>query len=243
MNKQFPEKVHNTKTLETISNAKNFNEWMYQVIARHCNGQILEIGCGIGNISEFFIHAKSNITLIDINNSYLQTSRRKFGNCPTLHDFIQFDFAEPNIEYNYPNLINQFDTIFALNVLEHIPNHKKALHNANKMLKPGGKLIILVPAFQCLFNQFDEKLDHQRRYSKTSLQSIINGSGFYVTQSQYFNCIGILGWFISGNILQKKQIPKNQMKLYNFLVPLWKIIDRVTSRWLGLSLIQVAIKK
>jgi 2-polyprenyl-3-methyl-5-hydroxy-6-metoxy-1,4-benzoquinol methylase len=139
-------------------------------------------------------------------------------------------------------MLGKFDTIFALNVVEHIPDHEQALRNAMKMLRPGGKVVILVPAFQFLFNGFDKQLDHQRRYTRKTLKKLIEGSGFKLKSTQYFNFIAILGWYISGNILKKEMIPGGQMKLYDKLVPLWKIIDFFTNRIAGVSVIQVGKK-
>ena len=53
---QFLEKdKFGLETLDTIAEADKFNEWMYQILKPFCNGEILEIGSGIGNISSFFI--------------------------------------------------------------------------------------------------------------------------------------------------------------------------------------------
>lgn len=233
---------YGTDTLEVISEAGHFNRWMYETIKPHCSGEILEIGSGIGNISQFFIHDGAEISLSDIENSYFPRLREKFGDKKNLKGMYLLDFSDKNLEKNYPEMLGKFDTVFALNVVEHIPNHEQAMRNAMKMLKPGGKVVILVPAFQWLYNGFDEQLDHQRRYTRKSLKKLIEGSGFELKSTQYFNFIAILGWYISGTILRKEMIPGGQMKLYDKLVPLWKIIDFFTSRIAGVSVIQVGEK-
>lgn len=234
---------YGTKTLEIISDANSFNRWMYETIIPHCFGEILEIGSGIGNISHFFIEDGKNITLSDIEKRYFPQLKEKFGHHKNLGGIFQFDLANENIELSHPELINCFDTIFAINVIEHIPNHEKAIQNASKFLREGGKIVILVPAFQRLFNQFDKQLDHQRRYTAESLKSVLEKSNFKIIHSQYFNIAGMLGWIISGNILRNKIIPKEQMKVYNALVPVWKIIDFFTRKFVGISVIQVGEKK
>lgn len=104
-------------------------------------------------------------------------------------------------------------------------------------------MVILVPAFQFLFNGFDEQLGHYRRYTDSTLKSLIGSAGFEVINSRYFNFIGTLGWYISGNVLRKKMIPGGQMKLYNALVPVWKTIDVFMRPFIGLSVICVGNKK
>ncbi len=233
---------YGTDTLEVISAANHFNRWMYDTIQPHCHGEILEIGSGIGNISQFFLHDGANITLSDIERSYFPRLQEKFGKYKNLQGMHRLDFSDKNLEKNHPELLAKFDTIFALNVVEHIPDHKQALKNAYKMLRKGGKVIILVPAFQRLYNGFDEQLDHQRRYSRSALTTLIENSGFEIKHKQYFNFIAIFGWYISGTILRKKMIPNGQMKFYDHMVPLWKVLDFFMQRIAGISVIQVGEK-
>ncbi len=234
---------YGTDTLEVISDATRFNRWMYETIKPHCSGEILEIGSGIGNISQFFIKEGADISLSDIESSYFPRLEQKFGKFPNLKSMHRLSFSDKNLEKNFPELINSFDTIFALNVVEHIPDDRLAMENAMKMLKPGGKVVILVPAFQWLYNGFDKQLDHQRRYSQKSLRNLLEGAGFSVIHRQYFNFIAIFGWYISGTVLRKKIIPGGQMRFYDALVPVWKLIDFFTRKLVGISIIQVGVKK
>ena len=234
---------YGTETLEVISEANHFNRWMYETIKPHCSGEILEIGSGIGNISQFFIHDGARISLSDIENSYFPRLKENFSKYPNLQAMYRIDFSDKKLEQNHPELLEKFDTIFALNVVEHIPDHVQAMKNAMKMLKPGGKVVILVPAFQSLYNGFDVQLDHQRRYTQKSLRQLIESAGFKVVHHQFFNFIAILGWFISGTVFRKSIIPGSQMRFYDALVPLWKMIDIFTQKFVGISVIQVGIKE
>lgn len=233
---------YGTDTLEVISEAKEFNQWMFQIIKPHCTGNILEIGSGIGNISQYFIEDGANISLSDIETSYFPLLKDKFAGKDNFKGVRLLDLSDKELDKKHPELIEAYDTIFALNVVEHIPDHEQAMKNALKMLRPGGKVVILVPAFQWLFNGFDEQLDHQRRYTRKSLTTLLEGAGFKVIHKQYYNAMGVLGWFVSGNIMKKKMIPGGQMKLYNSLVPLWKVLDFFTKKIIGLSVVQVGLK-
>lgn len=233
---------YGTDTLEVISEAHHFNRWMYDTIKPHCRGEILEIGSGIGNISQFFINDGASISLSDIENSYFPILKEKFGESKNLKGMYRLDFSDKNLEKNHPEMIGRFDTIFALNVVEHIPDHEQALKNALKMLRKGGKVVILVPAFQCLYNGFDKQLDHCRRYTQKSLQTLLESSGFEIKHRQFFNFIAIFGWFISGTILRKSIIPGGQMRFYDAMVPVWKVLDFFTKKLVGISVIQVGLK-
>lgn len=233
---------YGTETLEVISQAKKFNRWMFETIKPHCSGKILEIGSGIGNISEFFIDAGFDITLSDYENSYFPLLKKKFEGKENFGGIHLMDFSDKDLAKKFPDLNGRFDTVFALNVVEHIEDHVQALENAGKMLKKGGKVIILVPAFQSLYNSFDEQLEHYRRYTGKSLKAVLEEAGFEVVHSRYFNFMAIFGWFFSGKVLKKRIIPNNQLMLFNALVPVWRVLDHFTNRFAGVSVIQVGKK-
>lgn len=234
--------VYGTETLEVISEAVQFNRWMYQTIRPHCQGNILEAGSGIGNISRFFLEHGSFITLSDFDTEYLPRLQQRFGQYPNLQGVYRIDLSDRDMEKQHAALLGSFDTVFALNVLEHVGDQAQALQNMYKLLRKGGKVLILVPAFQCLFNGFDEQLEHHRRYTAKSLKKELERAGFSVTSSSYFNFMAIFGWFVSGTLLRKRMIPAGQMRFFDALVPLWKLLDRVFSRFAGISVIQVGQK-
>ena len=225
------------ETLNVIANADKFNKWMYDTIAPACKGNILEIGSGIGNISNYFLQNGSTITLSDLRDNYLEILKHKFENYQNLKGVITLNLVDKDFENKYAHLLNSFDTVYALNVVEHIEDDQLAIANCRKLLKENGSLVILVPAYQFLYNRFDKELEHYRRYTTTSLNNLFTKNNFNIRKSQYFNAAGILGWFLSGKILNKKTIPEGQMKLYNLLVPIFKITDRLVLNKVGLSII------
>jgi len=226
--------------LESVTAAPLFNKWMYDTIVRYCSGKILEIGSGTGNISEFFIKDNKNINLSDVRKEYCDILLNKF---PSQKDQIfLMDLVKENFDSEYASLIGTFDTVFALNVIEHIKDNQKALTNCHKLLKPGGTIIILVPAYEWLYNVLDEELYHYQRYTKSTLEDVLKRSSFRIEKSFYFNFVGMAGWFYAGKILKEKTLTKNKMSLYNKLVPINKLLDRIIFNSAGLSVVSVGIK-
>ncbi len=230
------------ETLDAIGKADRFNRWMYQTIKPHCKGSVLEIGSGAGNISKYFLADNFRITLSDIRESYCQRLSEKFGAESGLDGVSILNLTDPHFDKNHKALFNTFDTVFALNVVEHIEDDMLAVKNARKLLRPEGHLIILVPAYPKLYNRFDTGLGHYRRYTQKSLSRLFVANDFNIKAKQYFNFVGIFGWFFSGRILQKDMIPEGQMNIFNRLVPLFKIADAVVFRRFGLSAIVVGKK-
>ncbi len=236
MYKEVDEEGH--LTLDVISNAVRFNRWMFDTISPFCAGSVLEIGSGIGNISQFFIADNRPLTLSDLRENYCSILSAKFPD----NKVVQLNLIEEKFEDIYSDYLETFDSIFALNVIEHIQDDHLAIQNCKKLLKPGGKLIILVPAYQVLYNEFDKSLEHFRRYNKKTLNSLMLENDLTIVKSFYFNFFGIIGWLVSGSILKYKTIPKGQMGFYNSLVPLIKMMDKITFNKIGLSVVSVAKK-
>jgi hypothetical protein len=103
-------------------------------------------------------------------------------------------------------------------------------------------MVILVPAYHQLYNRFDRELEHFRRYDRKKLNDLLVAANLTVIHSQYFNVMGIPGWYISGKLQKNKTIPKSQMSLYNKLVPIFKLIDKIVLNRVGLSVISVGRK-
>jgi SAM-dependent methyltransferase len=228
--------------LQLLSETKALNKWMFDTILPAVKGNILEIGSGIGNISSQFVKAGASITLSELDPAYCKLLRDKFYRTPKVLAIYQLDLVHPEFLKVYSSLLNSFDTIVALNVVEHIANDNQAIANARSLLASGGHLIILVPAYQVLYNGMDRALDHYRRYTRNSIKQLLS-SGFDVLSARYFNLAGIFGWFVSGTIFKKKYPTASPLRLYNKLVPLFRLVDKITFHQVGLSVIAVAQKK
>lgn len=224
--------IEGEQILKSMSKGIKLNHWMYSQIKPYVTGKTLEIGSGIGNISRYFIENGDEIYLSDIRDQYLKLLKSKFPD----NEVIKIDLVDPDFDEKHSKLFESFELVFALNVIEHIQDDKKALINLSKLLKPNGFIYILVPAHQILFNNFDKTLFHYRRYNKTKLIDAFPNA-IKIKKSWYFNFAGIFGWFIVGKILNKKTIPESNMILYNLLTPLFKLLDYLTFNKLGLSVI------
>src|SRR4051812_42262760 len=103
------------ETLDVIAGADQFNEWMYQTIKPWCDGKILEVGSGIGNISSYFLRDGLDLTLSDIRANYCEVLKKKFK---LQEKVIQLDLTHAEFTTTYAKHLNQYNTVFALNVVE-----------------------------------------------------------------------------------------------------------------------------
>lgn len=126
------------KNLEIISENYRFNDWMYEQVykgLRDTNGDILEVGSGLGTFSEKIIQNKSSgskIVLTDISDIYLLGLKQKYSS----NNNVSVRRLDLNNREDYQNIgYEQFDFIISLNVLEHIKDDQFALRELYRMLK------------------------------------------------------------------------------------------------------------
>jgi SAM-dependent methyltransferase len=230
------------ETLEIFSKAPAVNRWLYERISGSLQGHILEIGSGIGNISTFLLKNQSAVSLSDLRPEYCGLVENKFKGHPHLKGVYELDLSLTDFNVKYADLMEKFDTVIALNVIEHIEDDLRAIRNAKSLLRNHGKLIVLVPAGQWLYNSLDRELGHYKRYTKTGLKGLMESAGFAVTDCHFFNAAAIPGWWFSGNILKEKIISSSKLNLYNQLVPLFRITDWFISPFTGVSVISAGVK-
>jgi len=231
------------ETLEIFADTDKFNQWLFDTLTKYCKDNILEIGSGIGNISALLLQKFVTVSLSDLRVEYCSMLHQKFNGNAHLKSIQKIDLSEIAFENKYASLQNNFDSIIASNVIEHIKDDHLAIRNCRGMLRKNGRLAVLVPAYSTLYNGFDKELGHFRRYNKRNLSDLFWDEGFEIIHSQYFNFAGIFGWWLSGSLLKKKILPKNQLVIYNKLVPVIKLADKILLNRFGLSVIVVGEKK
>jgi len=227
-------------SLLLLSERFNYNHWIYENIQNYVGNNILEVGAGIGNMTDFIIF-RNKLTVIDINQNYIDylNSKYSFRN-ETNFNAINADIQDIKAS---PIASNRYDTIICLNILEHLENDRAAVENMSSLLEPGGILIILVPALQSLYGSIDVSFEHLRRYNRKELKSLIHGQNLDIIKLYYMNFFGLLGWFVNGRVFKKKALPVKQTKLFDKLVPLFSFAEKIVKPPLGQSLILIARKK
>jgi len=183
---------------------------------------ILEVGCSSGFlIKELKENFPQTIVLgADVVKDALHRLAHKSPGTPLfLFDLTQCPLPEASM-----------DIVVALNVLEHIEDDVLALKKIYHLLKPGGKLIIEVPASPWLYDSFDAALHHFRRYTAKDLIKKMQSAGFVVTHWSH------LGFFAYPAFLLVKLVSK-YIKPYTDKARVKKqIAHSANSKLLNLSL-------
>ena len=213
------------------------DDWLYEEIAPFLGWRILEIGCGSGNFARHMTHRELYIG-IDIAADSVAQVERTYANQPNMQVFVADVTNEAFLEFAQYDI----DTIFSLNVYEHIEDDVRALRHVHSVLQPGGRLILVVPAHDWLYGTIDRAIGHYRRYSKKSTVNVITDVGFKMIEQKYINAVGAIGWFVSGRILRNETPPADQLRLFNRVVPVLKRVEQSVAMPFGISLLSVAEK-
>ena len=224
------------ENLELLAHRYRFNDWLFKEVSHGLHGNILEVGSGIGTFTEKLIHSfpNSHLTLTDISPTYIKDLKEKYST----NENISVGKLDLNNKGDYERIgYKKFDSIIAINVLEHVENDEFALVQLFNMLKENGVLVILVPCHKFLYNVIDKNVGHFRRYSKKDLENKVRKTGFTIDKIHYFNLLGMIGWFINGNLLKNSKISDTGLKIFDQLVPLSKYGEMVMGKRTGLSII------
>jgi SAM-dependent methyltransferase len=171
-------------------------ELIVRVVRPPDGARVLEVGCGTGH----------NLAMLG-----------KFGHL----DASELDFAARTLstkrlsrevkEAKLPDLSmfkrNEYDLVALLDVLEHVPDDLGSLRAIHRRLKPGGALLLTVPANPWMWSAHDAAHHHFRRYTKKQLKELFLRSGLEIELLSYFNTLlypPIAAARIAGKLLRRE---------------------------------------
>lgn len=220
--------------LENLKTTSNYNSWIFSQVQPWLGNDVLEVGCGNGNFSEFLVHHCQRLVVLDLDETYVNLTQQR------LHSYEHVEVLQADAtKLHWQQL---FDTLIMLDVLEHIEDDVSTLKQLSHCLKPGGKFIVKVPALSSLYTPMDEVIGHHRRYQKETLKATFEQAGFTESHLWYFNLGGIPGWWLNGKVLKRTTPASNQIGLFDKVVPFLKTVESIVKPPVGLSLFAIASK-
>ncbi|MBI5386917.1 MAG: glycosyltransferase [Verrucomicrobia bacterium] len=223
--------------LDALEQAPRFNQWMFDAIKGHLGTRVAELGSGRGNLSRL-LKQRGNVLVTDNRPEYLDELRERWGHLPNVR-VARLDLLEADDYHILSDF--QVDTVVCLNVLEHIEDDLGVLQRLYQVLPPGCRVVFLVPFNPKLFSRFDQEVGHFRRYQKEELESKMQSAGLRVECQFYFNKVGVIAWWLGNTLLGQRSITSRQLKIYNWLTPVFRVLDPCLPMS-GLSTVIVASK-
>lgn len=151
---------------------------MLDRIGLPCDAVILEAGCGTGGNFKMLAR-RGRLFAVDSDESALRfAASRRLA-----------ELAQVSLPGNIPFGDMRFDLVVMTDVLEHLDDELGSLRALRTRLKPGGSLLMTVPAMQWLWSEHDVTHHHRRRYRATELRGLVTAAGFEVAYLTYYNFI------------------------------------------------------
>jgi len=222
-----------TAVLEDLAEAGNYRRWLCDLAQPWLGDDPLEVGSGLGlYASEWRTAGTARLTVSEADPGRLQALRDRFADDGAV---VVRELAVPVVQ------TSSYSSVIAFNVLEHIEDDGGALRGFAQLLRPGGRVVLIVPAFPSAMSDFDRAIGHYRRYRAASLRRVVEGAGFDVEVLRHVNSIGLLGWFVAMRLLGGRPKAGLLLTVYDRAVVPW--LRRIESRWVppfGQSLLVVA---
>ena len=181
------------QTLEDLASAINYRHWLVSLALPYLGEHAIEIGAGQGDYVQDWADAGIRVTASEAEPGRLDLLRKRFAG----NELVDL------VEYTAPSQIDgSYSAVVAYNVLEHISDDVAALRGFGSLLRPGGAVVLIVPAFEFAMGRFDRAVGHQRRYRVAGLRAALEEAGLRVERIHYVNSLGLLAWFVGMRLLR-----------------------------------------
>ena len=208
---------------ERMKAAQRYFAWQARIARQELGRRVVEVGCGVGNFTRHLLD-RELVVAIDVEADCVARLVRNL-NSPANVVAKVLDVADSSF-VAFRRLA--IDSVVCMNVLEHVRDDLGALRNMAAVLPAGGKVVLIVPAFEALYGPIDRNLGHYRRYSKKGLYQLAKAAGFEVLTLRYMNSVGGIGWWVNARILKRTDQSEKQIRTFDrFIVP---VLDWVESR-------------
>ena len=213
-----------------LCEARNYRNAIVSVFGPFANGDVLEVGCGIGQFTQDLrkFSPTAKITGVEPDSTFHNHFRENNPDVPLVKGTAQ-------------EVGGQWNCIVSVNVLEHIKEDQREIATYKEMLRTGGHLCMFVPARQEIYAPVDAKFGHFRRYSKGELRGKLEAGGFRIVSLQYFNLVGYFTWWLACKIMGQQSFSLASIKLFDrWILPVSLGVGRLLGNPIGQSLIVVA---
>jgi len=220
-----------TDVLDELTAAVNYRNVLAGLSLPWLGEHAVEIGSGNGDYASSWVEKGQRLTVTEALESRLSTLRERFEDNPLI------DVAEIRLP---SEMEATYSAAIAYNVLEHIEDDVAALASMRRLVRVGGYVAVIVPAFEIGMSDFDRKIGHFRRYRTSMVAERMRAAGLEPVSVRYINFVGLVMWVLLVRCLH--QPPRNSaaLRLYDrFVVPVVAALESKVSFPFGQSVFAV----
>ncbi|GIG89257.1 hypothetical protein Pen02_41930 [Plantactinospora endophytica] len=218
--------------LEGLATAVNHRRWFVELALPYLGNNPIEIGSGLGDYAIEWAPFLERFTATEADPDRLVALKERLA-------------GEPSIEVRQmllpSNEQGDYSAAVSYNVLEHIEDHVGALRSMRDLVRPGGAIVLIVPAFQFAMSPADIATGHVRRYTKKTMRAALEEAGLEVETLHYANALGLIGYYMATSVFRLMPKEGPMVKVYDTVVlPVTKAAERVVRPPFGQSVFAVA---
>jgi len=141
---------------------------------------ILDSGCGAGKMIDL-LNGFGKVYGLEMSEGAIRFCKQR-----NINTLVQGNAG------NLPFMPNSFDLIATFDGIEHLEDDHAGIRDYYEICKPGGIIVLSVPAYQFLWGEHDVVFKHYRRYTKKQLHKVVEKNGFKIERITYFNMLLLL---------------------------------------------------
>jgi SAM-dependent methyltransferase len=231
--------------LEALADIPNYQRWILETFPVRPQGRILEIGAGVGNLARHYVDGAGEAVLLEPARNLRAPLEAAFADRPNVRvvSALLEDVSGKRVS-GVDFATESFDSVMLINVLEHVEDDAAMLATIRSLLRPGGSLLLFVPALAWLYGSLDALVEHKRRYTRDSLREVVSSADLDVRFLRYFDVLGVLPWLLAGRVMRQRRFDARAAQLYDrWAVPVGSGLERRFEPPLGKNLICVATRR
>jgi SAM-dependent methyltransferase len=216
--------------LECLLTAEHYRSWICDLARPWLGADPLEVGSGTGAHATQWAAEGLQVTITEAEPSRVAALNRHFESRP---DISVRQLTLPT------DGLGDHSAVVAINVLEHIEDDLSALRSMLSFVRPGGKVVLFVPAFQFAMSRFDRQVGHFRRYRRRGLERLLWQAGLVPDVVHYVNAPGLLAWFLMMRVARSHPRDGVALRAFDRCVPLLQRLESWRRPPFGQSLFAV----
>lgn len=221
--------------LDVFRHAVNWKRYWADAISAYVGSEVLDVGAGIGATA---VNLRQHACRKWVE---LEPDARLAGRIEQLRESgeipAHFEVRNGSTSELPPDEL--FDTVLYIDVLEHIEDDRGELERAMGHLVPGGHVVVVSPAHNYLYTEFDRRIGHFRRYDRKGLLDI-TPAGSTVATCRYLDSVGMLASLANKLVLKSGSPNEAQIRLWDgAMVPASRALDKLLRYSLGKSIVCV----
>jgi ubiquinone/menaquinone biosynthesis C-methylase UbiE len=221
-----------SEVLEGLATAVNHRRWFVELALPYLGDNPIEVGSGLGDYALEWAEHLPRFTATEADPDRLVQLKERLADRPNI-DVRQMLLPTTDI--------GDYTAAVSYNVLEHIEDHFGALRSMATLVRPGGRIILIVPAFMFAMSQVDVATGHVRRYTKKTMRAAMTEAGLEIEKLHYANALGLIGYYGATSIFKLAPKEGPMVKMYDSVVlPLTKFAESLVKPPFGQSVFVVA---